>query len=95
MDFMISGFLSDLSDEFKKENSEKYREFFEICRDLNIYSHQVLKQITSPTLPEGTDKIIAICLLLRGLCSFAASIKLMELGLCTDAGNNIRNMLET
>jgi hypothetical protein len=92
MSFYKSGFLSDEAD-FVAQNRADFRPYFEIAFQLNDQAHEIQHRIE---VFRGDIKMLVVqCLYLRALCSFAASIRLMELGLCIDAGNTLRNLMET
>ncbi len=92
MSFDNEGFLSEDTLKFRAQNRERYANLFSLTDDLNRYAHRVKFSINIHS--RDLQEVICSCLFLRVLNSYAASVRLAELGMCHDAEALCRVALE-
>ncbi|MDI6906433.1 MAG: DUF5677 domain-containing protein [Thermoanaerobacterales bacterium] len=92
MPFNEEGFLSPEIESLKSEIKDKFGGLFELGYSLNRYAHRIKFLLKSNAY--DPQRIVSTILFLRILNSFAAVVRLAEVGQCTDAKVVLRSIFE-
>lgn len=83
MSFDKEGFLSEDTLTFRARHRAQYADLFSFVDDLNRFAHHI--KFSFDIHHHDLQEVVCSCLFLRILNSFAATVRLAELGLCQDS----------
>lgn len=83
MSFDHKGFLSEDAGTFRTQHRQQYADLFSLIDDLNLYAHRI--KFSFNIHKSDIQEVICSCLFLRILNSYAAVVRLAELGMSHDA----------
>jgi hypothetical protein len=94
MDFRQKGFLGTESQGYIPKYRFEFKTYFDKAEITNDAAYKLLNQVDKQVYPQ-LQKLTSLTLYLRALNSFAAVIRLLELGMGQESGIVVRNLIET
>jgi hypothetical protein len=91
-DFDEKGFLGLQAQEFCAEISKRYREWFDLCSDINSFGQKSKYEMNIHNM-DGQE-VISVCLFLKILNGFQACLILAKYGLVAEAEVLLRSLFE-